>query len=81
MASRKNVATIANGYDLDDMEQPGGERQARMLLFTSEFRYRKAHLMNRGVKEIRCAGCNQIRPIAGAEQVEQGWLCEACLSR
>ncbi len=81
MAMRRSLATIADRYELDDMELAGEERQARMLSFASEFRYRKAHLMDRGVKEVRCAGCNQIRPIAGAEQVKQGWMCDACRSK
>jgi len=35
--------------------------------------------MAHGAIEIRCMYCNRIKPLAGAEESEDGWICEDCL--
>ena len=35
--------------------------------------------MAHGVKEIRCSCCDGIKPLAGAEDSEEGWICEDCM--
>ena len=82
MTKGRNTAEIfGNDGGLHDMELWKGERQERTLIFKAEPAWRKVHLMARGVEEIRCTRCGQIRPIAGAEQSEEGWVCEDCLPR
>ena len=82
MTRGRNTAEILdNDGGLDDMELWDGECQERTLILKAEPASRKVQLMARGVKEIRCTRCGQIRPIAGAEQSEEGWICEDCLPR
>jgi hypothetical protein len=40
---------------------------------------RKVQLMAGGVKEIRCTCCVRVRPIDGAVELGDGWICEDCL--
>lgn len=54
--------------------------QDRTLVLRKEPPPRKMQLMAAGVKEIRCVACIRIRPIAGAEEFGDGWICEDCLS-
>ncbi len=80
MKKGRNTAEILGNDDwLDDMELSDGECQERTLLLKAEPASRKVQLMAHGVKEIRCTRCRQIRPIAGAEQSEEGWICDECL--
>ena len=80
MKKGSNTAEILGDDDgLDDMELSDGERQERTLILKAEPASRKVQLMARGVKEIRCTRCGQIRPIAGAEESEEGWICGDCL--
>ncbi len=62
-----------------EMEPPDPELQDRTLVLRKEPLPRKVQLMAAGVKEIRCIGCLRIRPIAGAEELAEGWVCEDCL--
>ncbi|HME46179.1 MAG TPA: hypothetical protein VKF36_24060 [Syntrophorhabdales bacterium] len=78
---RNTVGILGDDGGLDAMELSDGERQERALIAKAEPAWRKVHLMARGAKEIRCDHCGQIRPIAGAEQSEEGWICEDCLPR
>ena len=78
---RDTVEILGDDGGLDDMELSDGERQERVLILDAKPTWRKVHLMGRGAKEIRCDCCGQIRPIAGAEQSEEGWVCEDCLPR
>jgi hypothetical protein len=82
MKKEKNTAEIlGNDDELDDIELSDGECQERTLILKAEPASRKVQLMARGVKEIRCSSCGRIRPIAGAEQSEDGWICDDCLPR
>jgi hypothetical protein len=76
---RDTAEILGNDGGLDDMELSDGEHQERTLLLKAEPAWRKVHLMARGAKEIRCGRCGQIRPIASAQQSEEGWICEDCL--
>jgi hypothetical protein len=80
MKKERNITEIlGNDGGLDDMELSDGEGQEKTLVLKEDPAWRKVHLMARGVKEIRCTRCVQIRPIAGAEQSEEGWICGDCL--
>ena len=82
MKKGRNTAEILGNDDwLDDMELSDGGRQERTLILKAEPPSRKVQLMAHGVKEIRCTCCGRIRPIAGAEESEEGWICEDCLPR
>ena len=82
MTKGRNTAEILGDDDwLDDMELSDRECQERTLILKAEPASRKVQLMARGVREIRCTRCHQIRSIAGAEQSEEGWICEDCLPR
>ena len=76
---RNTAEILGNDGGLDDMELSDGECQERTLILKAEPTSRKVQFMARGVKEIRCTCCGQIRPIADAEQSEEGWMCEDCL--
>jgi hypothetical protein len=64
----------------EEAEAAGPEWQDRTLVLAKEPLPRKVQLMAAGVKEIRCVCCNRIRPIAGAEELGEGWMCGDCLS-
>jgi hypothetical protein len=82
MKNGGNTAEIFDNDDvLDDMETFDEECQERTLILKAEPPSRKAQLMAHGVKEMRCICCGQIRPIAGAEDSEDGWICEECVPR
>lgn len=53
--------------------------QERTLLLKAAPRSRRRELIAKGAKEIRCVCCNQIRPLAGAEDTDVGWVCEDCI--
>jgi LSD1 subclass zinc finger protein len=76
---RNTAAVLGNDDELDDMELSDGECQDRTLILKAVPRSRKVQLMAQGAKEIRCACCGEIRSIAGAEESEEGWICEDCL--
>jgi len=78
---RDMTEILGNDGGLDDMEVSDRECQERTLISKAEPSSRKVQFMARGAKEIRCTRCSQIRPIAGAEQSEEGWICEDCLPR
>jgi hypothetical protein len=78
----RNMAEIlGNDGELDDMELSDEECQERTLILKAEPPSRKMQLMAHGVKEMRCTWCCQIRPIAGAEDSEEGWICEDCVQK
>ncbi len=81
MGSKRSAA---NGYDeereFEEAESPDEECQDRTLVLRKEPRLRKVMLIAAGVKEIRCVCCVRIKPIAGAEECGEGWICEDCLS-
>jgi hypothetical protein len=80
MKKGRNTAEILDDDGtLDDIELWEGEVRERTLVVKAQPPSRKVHLIAHGVQEIRCAWCGQIRPIAGAEDSEEGWICEDCL--
>ncbi|NLW34396.1 MAG: hypothetical protein GXY80_02785 [Syntrophorhabdus aromaticivorans] len=81
MKKGKNTAEILNGDgEFDDMEllSEGGD-QERTLVLKAAPRSRRVQLIAQGAKEMRCICCNRIRPLAGAEEFEEGWVCEDCV--
>jgi hypothetical protein len=81
MRSKKNAAKgHEKEWELEEAEPPDQGCQDRTLVLRKEPLPRKVQLMAAGVKEIRCICCVRIRPIAGAEELDEGWLCEDCLS-
>ncbi len=80
MGKRKNVSqAVRDDEMLDDLESWEGRREDRTLVLKAVPRSRKVQLMAQGAKEIRCGCCGHIRPIAGAEEVGELWICEDCL--
>ena len=80
MAKGRNTAEILDNDDgLDDMELWDGECQERTLILKAAPPSRRAQLIAHGAIEIRCVCCNQIRLLAGAEESDEGWICEGCL--
>jgi len=59
---------------------PDEELRDRTLVLKKEPLPRKVQLLAAGVKEIRCISCLRVRPIAVAEELGEGWICEDCLS-
>ena len=81
MKNRKNVTKAhEDEWDIDEIEVPDEGSLDRTLVLRREPVPRKTHLMAAGVKDIRCICCGQIRPIAGAGDLGEGWICEDCLS-
>ena len=81
MKKERNTAEILGGdYELDDIELPEGEAQERTLVLKTSPRSRRIQLMAQGAREIRCLHCNHIKPLSGAEESEEGWFCEDCVS-
>lgn len=76
---RRNTADIpVKAYKPDDIELTDDACQEKTVVLKAPPSW-KAQLMADGVKEIRCTCCHQIRPLAGAEDSEEGWICEDCL--
>jgi len=82
MTNKKSVANIHE--EECELEETGlADEEAcldRTLVLRREPLPRKVHLMAAGVKEIRCISCSRVKPIAGAEELGEGWICEDCLS-
>jgi hypothetical protein len=78
--NKKTVEAAAPEWELEDVELPDQNNVDRVVVLRKEPLSRKAMLMHAGVKEIRCIYCVRIRPIAGAEELGDGWICENCLS-
>ena len=76
---RDTAEILGSGDGFDDIELSEDGRHERTLPLKGESAWRKVHLMARGAKEVRCAHCGQIRPIAGAVESEEGWICEDCI--
>ena len=81
MTKGRNTAEIldSNG-EIDDIELPEGGDQGRILILKAVPRSRRVQLIAQGAKEIRCICCDQVRPLAGAVESEEGWVCENCVS-
>jgi len=82
MKKAKNTAEIlGNDDELDEIELPEGGGQERSLILKTAPRSRRVQLIAQGAREIRCISCVQIRPLAGAEETEEGWICEDCMPK
>lgn len=80
MKKGRNTAEILGSEDeFDDIELLEEENQERILILKAAPRSRRIQLMAQGAKEIRCIRCRQIKPLAGAEESEEGWFCEDCI--
>jgi len=79
MRKGKNTAEVLDDYDeLDDIELWDGTYQERTLVLKAAPPSRREQLLAHGVIEIRCICCNNIKPLAGAEDAKEGWICEDC---
>ncbi|OPX95208.1 MAG: hypothetical protein A4E58_02246 [Syntrophorhabdus sp. PtaB.Bin006] len=82
MKKGRNTAEIlGSDGELDDIELSESIDQERMLILKKAPRSRRVQLIAQGAKEMRCVCCDQIRPLAGAEESEEGWICEDCARR
>ena len=81
MKKGRNTAKIlGSDCELDDIELSDGGGQERTLILKAVPRSKRVQLIEQGAKEIRCICCHQIRPpLAGAEESEEGWICEDCV--
>jgi hypothetical protein len=80
MKKGRNTAEILDSDDeFGDIELSEGEGRERTLVLKAAPRSRRIQLMAQGAKEIRCIRCHQIKPLAGAEESEEGWFCEDCV--
>ena len=81
MKKGRNTAKIlGSDVELDDIELSEGGGQERTLILKAVPRSKRVQLIAQGAKEIRCICCHQIRSLAGAEEFEEGWICEDCLT-
>jgi LSD1 subclass zinc finger protein len=78
---RNTAEFLGSDGELDDLEVSEGGGQERTLILKAVPRSRRVQLITQGAKEIRCICCDQIRPLAGAEESEEGWICEDCLPK
>jgi len=80
MANKKGIVKKQDEeLEFEQTELDEEEFLDRTLVLRREPLPRKVHLIAAGVKEIRCIACGQIKPIAGAEELGEGWICEDCL--
>jgi hypothetical protein len=80
MKKGRNTAEALDSDDaLDDIELSGDGCQERTVILKAAPPSRRAQLIAHGAIEIRCVCCNQIRLLAGAEESDEGWICEGCL--
>jgi len=79
MKKGRSTADILGEGELDDIELSEDGCQERTLILKAPPPSRRLQLMAHGAKEIRCTCCDQIRPLAGAEESEEGWICEDCV--
>lgn len=77
---RKANAAKGQEEEWDLEEEPADQTcRDRTLVLRKEPLPWKVQLMHAGVKEIRCTCCSRVKPIAGAREVDEGWLCEDCV--
>jgi hypothetical protein len=82
MAKGKNTAEVLDNDDeLDFTELADNQYQERTLVLKAAPPSRRAQLLAHGAIEIRCLCCGQIRPLAKAEEYEEGWVCKACVPK
>ncbi len=81
MGSKKHaVKGHEEEWGFEEEEPPDQGYQDRTVVLRKEPLPRRVQLMAAGVKQIRCICCVRIRPIAGADELGEGWICEDCLS-
>lgn len=81
MKSKKGIVNNREEeWEIEETELEEEECLDRTLVLRREPLPRKVHLIAAGVKEIRCIACGRIKPIAGAEELGEGWICEDCLA-
>ena len=79
MKKARNTAEIlGSDGEFDDIELSEGGDQKRTLILKAVPRLRRVQLIEQGAQEMRCICCHQIRSLAGAEESEEGWICEDC---
>ena len=79
MNKGKNTAEFLGDDDeFNDFELLEVDNKERTLILKAAPRSRRVQLIAQGAKEIRCIYCRQIKPLAGAEENEEGWFCEEC---
>lgn len=80
MKKKNMIEPEEQEWELEDAEPFEPERMEGVLVLKKEPLPRKAKLIEAGVKEVRCIWCMRIKPIATAEELGDGWICEECLS-
>jgi hypothetical protein len=80
MKKGRNAAEILDSNDeFDTIEPLDDERQEKTLILKAAPPSIKAQLIAHGAIEIRCGRCNQIKPLAKAEESDEGWICGDCV--
>jgi hypothetical protein len=79
MKKTRNTAEIFGDDELDDIELSEDGDKERTLILKAAPRSRRVQLIAQGAKEIRCICCFEVRPLARAEESEEGWICEDCI--
>jgi hypothetical protein len=74
------VTPLEQEYGLEDTAVFDQENAERVVVLQKEPLQRKAMLIHAGVKDVRCLWCLRIKPLATAEELGDGWICETCLS-
>jgi hypothetical protein len=81
MKKGRNTAEIFDSdCELDDVEFSGGGCQERTLILKAAPPSIRSQLIAHGAIEIRCSRCNRIKPLAKAEESEEGWICGDCVT-
>lgn len=80
MAKKSSALKDHDQFELEETEAYDQEFQERTLVLRREPLPRKVHLMASGVQQIRCISCMQVKPIAGAEELGEGWVCGDCIA-
>jgi hypothetical protein len=78
--SKNGVKPAVQEWEVEDTEPLEEEFRDRILILRKGPIPRKVQLIAAGVKDIRCVCCVRIKPIASAEELGDGWVCEDCLS-
>lgn len=78
---RNTAENLGRDSELDDLELWDSEGEERTLVLKKAPRSRRVQLIAQGAKEIRCLFCHQIKPLKGAEESDEGWICEDCVPK
>ena len=76
---RNTAESLGDDGEFDDIELSDEGCQERTLILKAAPPSRRLQLIAHGAKEIRCTHCNQIKSLAGAEEADEGWICEDCV--